>query len=92
MDKGPMTWRDQLKGDPFPWLLEEKEPGPRYLALRDLLDMPADSPELLNAQKQAHTGMDRLPKFWNKMHPDGYWAKEPGRAIRPNTARTYGRC
>ncbi len=44
-----MTWRDQLNGDPLPWLLEQDEPGVRYLAQRDLLDLPRDDPRLLEA-------------------------------------------
>ena len=34
-----MTWQDQLKGDSVSWLLEGDNPGVRYLAMRDLLDM-----------------------------------------------------
>ena len=29
------------------WLLDPADPGPRYLALRDLVRLPADEPELL---------------------------------------------
>ncbi len=31
-----MSWKDNLKADPLPWLLEESDPGVRYLALRDI--------------------------------------------------------
>ena len=41
-----MSWQDQLKADPLPWLLEPDSPGVRYLALRYLLDRPDDDPEL----------------------------------------------
>ncbi len=38
-----MAWQEQLKGNTLSWLLEEDNPGVRYLALRDLLDKhPAD--------------------------------------------------
>ena len=33
-----MSWQEQLRGDPLPWLLEKDVPGVRYLALRDMLD------------------------------------------------------
>ena len=45
-------WKSKLNADPLPWLLESDEvnPGVRYFALRDLLDRPADDPELIAAQ------------------------------------------
>lgn len=76
-----MNWRDQLKGEPFPWLLETDDPGPRYLTLRDLLDMPPNSPELLDSKKKAHTD-GPIAIILNKMHPEGYWVK-PGPGYSP---------
>ena len=35
-----MSWKNQLRNDSVPWLLEPENPGVRYLALRDLLDLP----------------------------------------------------
>ena len=49
-----MAWQDQLRGDSVSWLLEPDDPGVRYLALRDLLDRPADDPELVAARQEAH--------------------------------------
>jgi len=76
-----MTWRDQLKGDPFAWLLETDDPGPRYLTLRDLLDTPPNSPELQVAKKKSHTD-GPIATILDKMHPDGYWQK-PGPGYSP---------
>ena len=76
-----MNWQNQLKGDPFPWLLEDAEPGPRYLALRYLLDTPSNSPELIDAKKKAHTD-GPIAAILNKMHPEGYWEK-PGPGYSP---------
>jgi len=76
-----MTWRDQLKGDPFPWLLEAEDPGPRYLTLRDLLDTPSNSSEMIDAEKKAHTD-GPIAAILDKMHPDGYWEK-PGPGYSP---------
>ena len=52
-----MSWHTQLKADPLPWLLNENGPGVRYLALRDLCDLPAgtqsgaaDEPQLAAAR------------------------------------------
>ena len=36
------------------WLLDPADPGPRHLALRDLVRLPADDPELLAARAAAH--------------------------------------
>lgn len=69
-----MTWQSILKSNPLPWLLEPDNPGVRYLALRHLLDLPADNPELLEARSSAYrTGP--LADVLNAMHPDGYWVK-----------------
>jgi hypothetical protein len=38
-----MSWKAQLKGDSLAWLLEKDDPGIRYLALRDLMDLPSDA-------------------------------------------------
>ena len=35
-----MSWQTQLNGNPLPWLLDANGPGIRYLALRDLLNLP----------------------------------------------------
>ena len=49
-----MSWIEILTADPLPWLLDPSDPDVRYLALRDLLDRPADDPELLAARELAH--------------------------------------
>ena len=45
-----MSWKDQCNAGPLVWLLEPEPPGVLYLALRDLLDCPADDTELLTAK------------------------------------------
>jgi len=81
-----MTWRDQLKGDPFPWLLEAIDPGPRYLTLRDLLDTPSNSPELIDAKMKAHID-GPIAVILDQMHTDGYWEK-PGPGYLPKYRST----
>jgi hypothetical protein len=76
-----MRWTDQLNGDSVSWLLESDEPGVRYLALRDLTGRPADDPELVNAQKEAHTH-GPIARILAEMHPDGYWSR-PGAGYNP---------
>jgi hypothetical protein len=41
-----------LKADPTDWLLEESDPGVRYLALRDIVE--ADEKEIKAARRKAH--------------------------------------
>jgi hypothetical protein len=81
-----MTWLEQLKGDPFPWLLEQDEPGARYLALRDLLDLPEDDPELIDARTRAHA-QGPIAAILAEMDPAGFWV-EPGPGYWPKYRST----
>jgi hypothetical protein len=73
-----MAWENQLKGDPINWLLESENPGVRYLAIRDLLDKPADDSELIAGRRAAHT-QGPIHSILESMQPEGYWAeKGPG--------------
>lgn len=74
-------WEDQLKSDPLPWLLEPDSPGVRYLALRDLLKLSPNDPELLTAQTTAHR-RGPIATILANMEPAGYWA-EPGPGYNP---------
>lgn len=69
-----MSWQDQLKGDPLPWLLEAEAPGARYLALRDLLDRRPNDRELRAACEAAHA-RGPIAAVLAKMNPAGYWAQ-----------------
>ena len=69
-----MSWQEKLNGDPLPWLLDPSEPNVRYLALRDLLDRPADDPDLLAAQELAHQ-QGPISTILAEMYPEGYWVK-----------------
>lgn len=63
------------------WLLEERDPGVRYLTMRDLLDYQPDSAELQNAQTQAHQE-GPIATVLDEMVDDGYWV-EPGPGYYP---------
>lgn len=65
----------------LPWLLEEDAPGVRYLAMRDLLELPPDSSELLEAQIEAHQ-KGPIAVILAEMKPEGYWI-EPGPGYLP---------
>jgi hypothetical protein len=63
------------------WLLERKDPGPRYLALRHLMGLPVDDPELVAARLAAHAH-GPIAAILEKMEPAGYWSK-PGPGYFP---------
>jgi hypothetical protein len=81
-----MDWCAQLNGDATTWLLEPGEPGVRYLALRDLLALPADAPELLEARELAHK-QGPIATILEAMNADGYWVR-PGAGYNPKYRST----
>jgi len=75
-------WRMDLRGDPMTWLLDRCTPAVRHVALRDLLDRPADDPEVVAAR---HAAMDSEPiaSILGAQRPDGFWEKPgPGYATK----------
>lgn len=81
-----MPWQDQRVRDALDWLLEKDDPGVHYLALRDLVDCPADSPELITARSQAYKAGPIAP-ILDHQQVDGYWA-EPGPGYNPKYRST----
>ena len=65
----------------LPWLLESESPGVRYLALRDLLHLPENHPDLLEARASAHE-KGPIAAILSRMEPQGYWV-EPGPGYNP---------
>jgi hypothetical protein len=63
------------------WLLNPDHPGIRYLALRDLVELSEDDPELVAAQRSAHQHGE-IATILSKMNPDGYWSR-PGPGYNP---------
>ena len=76
-----MTIHPETSSPSIAWLLDNPLPGVRYLALRDLLRLPDDDPELQAARLLAHT-QGPIAGILAQMHPDGYWA-EPGSGYLP---------
>lgn len=76
-----MTWQKQLKGESLSWLLEKDNPGVRYLALRNLLDTPADHTEMISAGNLAHT-KGPIASVLKEMQDEGYWVN-PGHGYLP---------
>lgn len=80
-----MSWKNQLKGDPFPWLLEADTPDVRFLALRELTDN-ADQGDIAAAGEAAHKS-GSIATILDNMSRDGYWA-EPGPGYLPKYRST----
>ncbi len=84
-----MAWQDPIRDSVLSWLLEPDSPGVRYLALRDLFDLPADAPELRSARRKL-TRKDRSGKYWPKWNPLDI-GPSLARGITRNTAQPSGR-
>ena len=71
-----MIWKTSLNGDPMPWLLEEdpENPGVRYLALTQLLERPADDPEVVAAQEGV-IASGPVRAILKAQEPGGYWVE-----------------
>ncbi|RPI84789.1 MAG: nitrogen fixation protein NifH [Chloroflexi bacterium] len=76
-----MNGQFQIPSDTLNWLLEPDSPGVRYLALRDLVGLPAEHPELLAAKSAAHLE-GPIASILEHMEADGYWSK-PGPGYLP---------
>jgi hypothetical protein len=69
-----MSWKKQLRKDSLRWLLESDDPGVRYLAFRDLLDLSPDDKKLKSACKAAHRE-GPIAEVLSQMNKAGYWVK-----------------
>lgn len=76
-----MNGQNQVPNDTLNWLLEPDSPGVRYLALRDLVGLPAEHPELRSAKSTAHTD-GPIATILEHMEAEGYWSK-PGPGYLP---------
>ena len=76
-----MAWNDRLTADALPWLLKKDDPGPRYRAMRDVLGLPEDDPELRRARRAAHA-RGPIAAILAAMDPAGYW-ETPGPGYNP---------
>ena len=75
-----------LNDDTFSWLLEAADPGVRYLALRDLLEIPEQDEALISARVNAHQD-GPIAIILNEMDPEGFWV-EPGPGYLPKYSST----
>jgi hypothetical protein len=77
-------WKKLLKADPTDWLLEEADPGVRYLALRDIVD--AGEKEVKTARTKAHKE-GPIASILDNMNPEGWWV-HPGAVYSPKMMGT----
>ena len=70
-----------LSEDTISWLLEEDEPGVRYLALRDLLELPKADAGLAVAQQLAHAN-GPIARILDGLEEAGFWV-EAGPGYNP---------
>ncbi len=68
------SWRDKLKGDPVPWLLENdrSQPAIRYFTLIDILGRDKSDSEV-KAARAAIMVSGPVPVILAAQHPKGYW-------------------
>lgn len=76
-----MFTQSLLYDSTLPWLLEPADPGPRYLALRDLIHLPDADPELSAARTAAHRS-GPIAEVLDAMNPSGFWM-QPGPGYGP---------
>jgi len=78
-----VNWKDKLKENPIPWLLERDttQPAIRYYTLRDILGRDEHDSEV-KAAKAAIMTSGPVPVIL-----EGYWDK-PGFSFRPKYRRT----
>ena len=80
-------WQKSLKGDPIPWLLEAENPSIRYWTLVDLLDRPADDPEVQQA-RSAIPGQTLVQELFALQKPEGHWGEDPAKPYTAEGAMT----
>ena len=66
------------------WMLEKENPPVRYRTLTDLLEKPADDPDLIDAKARLPES-EAVVNIFERMHPEGYWLQQ-----NPRTKITYG--
>jgi hypothetical protein len=80
------AWQARLNGDPLPWLLDGEQPAVRHRALREMLDLPADHPDVVAARRAAMAA-DPIAAILAAQDPEGWWVK-PGGGYSPKYTGT----
>jgi hypothetical protein len=77
------NWQNSLNGDPLSWLLDPENPFVRYWTLVDILNRPADDPEVQEA-RVAITHQSLVKELFALQRPEGYWGDDE---TKPYTAQ-----
>jgi hypothetical protein len=83
-----MGFTSELKADPIEWLLEKENPSVRYYALRDIVGLGDNNPEVKEA-RTAIMGSDIVEALLNAQKPEGYWGVENDFYLPKYTATTH---
>jgi squalene cyclase len=68
-------WTNELRADPTAWLLEQENPSVQYWTLVDIVDRPADDPEVCEA-RAAISVWPPVAELLASQECDGYWVKQ----------------
>jgi hypothetical protein len=79
-------WRDRLRGDPVPWLLEPADPAVRAAALQRLEGRPRDAADVVEARAAA-MAVDPIRAILAAQDPAGWWQR-PGPGYGPKYTGT----
>jgi len=81
-------WKEELKKDRTEWLLEPSDPSVRYWALKDLLDLEEDDPDVVAARDMVMES-HAVTAILGAMNPEGYWENPDDMYIPKYTATTH---
>ncbi len=81
-------WKDNLKEDRTDWLLEPSDPSVRCWALKDLLDLEEDHPDVA-AARDAIMESSIVTLILGAMNPEGYWENPDNMYLPKYTASTH---
>jgi hypothetical protein len=81
-----MSNKVQPRGNSLEWLLKSDTPNIRYLALRDLCDLPPEDKKLKAARRSAHRE-GPITIVLDNMEQDGHWVR-PGPGYNPKYRST----
>jgi hypothetical protein len=82
------NWKDILRGDSIPWLLETdtSQPAVRYFTMHNIMDYPEDDKDV-KKEKSAIMNTGPVPVILASQEQEGYWYK-PGPGYSPKYKST----
>jgi hypothetical protein len=83
-----ISWKNKLRGDPLPWLLEDDrtQPAVRYFTMLDILGYSRDDSAVRRARAEIMTS-GPVPAILAAQESEGYWDK-PGAGYGPKYCGT----